>query len=167
MQTVVARGENIPAEYIAPLQDSSALLSNPELLRQRFLEQGYVHIKGFFERPDVMAARADIFSRLAEVGEIAEPAIDGIYTGTSQRKESIQNLGKFWRSVSETWSLRRLSHGLQLHDLMSKLLGEPARVQDYIFLRPANPGKATNIHCDYPFFTRTTETVATTMDRFG
>lgn len=172
MSTIVARGEHIPSEWIAPLQDSADLLDrdlldHPELLRQRFIKQGYVYLKGFFERDEIIAARHDIFSRLAEVGEVAEPITDGIYSGSSQRKEKVPDLGQFWRSVSETWNLRRLSHGLQLHQLMGNLLAEPARAQDYIFLRPANPGKATHIHCDYPFFTRTTETVATAWIALG
>jgi ectoine hydroxylase-related dioxygenase (phytanoyl-CoA dioxygenase family) len=167
MHTVVARGETLPAQYVAPLRDSSGLTDNPEQLRRQFREHGYIYLKSFFARDDVMAAREAIFTRLAEVGEIAEPVIDGIFTGTSQRKERVADLGKFWRSVSETWALRRLSHGMQLHTLMGELLDEPARVQDSKLLRPAGPAKATHIHCDYPFFTRTTETVATAWVALG
>lgn len=163
----VAQDETIPADYLAPLQDSSELLAKGQALRKRFDGDGHVYLKGFFARDDVLAARADIFRRLAEVGEIKEPVIDGIFSGASQRKEKVRDLGEFWKSVSETWSLRRLSHGRQLHDLMGALLGAPARAQDYIFLRPASPGKFTHIHCDYPFFTRTTESVATAWIALG
>lgn len=167
MHTVIARGEPIPAERLAPLQDSSALLTNVEQLRQRFDTDGYIYLRRFFDRADAIAAREDIFRRLAEVGEIAAPVLDGIYTGTSQRQERVPDLGAFWKSVSETWSLRRLSHGQRLHALMGNLLGGLARAQDYLFLRPANPGKSTFIHCDYPFFTRTTEAVATAWIALG
>jgi ectoine hydroxylase-related dioxygenase (phytanoyl-CoA dioxygenase family) len=167
MKNIVARGQPIPVQQVSELRDSSALLNDPGQLRRQFHDDGYVYLKNFFERSEIMAAREEIFTRLAEVGEIAEPVIEGIYTGTSQRKELITDLGRFWRSISETWALRRLSHGMPLHDLMGHLLNEPARAQDYIFLRPANPGKATHIHCDYPFFTRTTETVATAWIALG
>jgi len=167
MSIAMARGEPLPAEVLAPLVDSTGLEDRAEQLRARFASDGYVHIKGFFDHDDVMAARKAIFERLAEVGEIAQPAIDGIFTGASRRKETVADLGQFWRSVSESWPLRRLSNGIKLHRLMRHLLGEPARAQDYIFLRPAGPGKATHIHCDYPFFTRATEQVATAWIALG
>ena len=167
MSTAVAQGESIPPDYLAPLQDSSVLLDDKRTLQQKFIDEGYVYLPDFFPRDEARAAREDIFRRLSEVGEIAEPPIDGIYTGTSQRKERVRDLGVFWKSVSETWSLRRLSHGRRLHELMDKLLAGASRAQDYIFLRPANPGKSTAIHCDYPFFTRHTEAVATAWIALG
>ena len=167
MKQIVARGEPIPAALLAPLLDSSQLLreADPTRLQQRFHEQGYLFVKQFFDRDDIMAARQEILQRLVEVGEIAEPALEGIFTGVSQRREQVADLGKFWKSVSETWSLRRLSHSAALHDLMSTLLGGAAQAQDYLFLRPATPGKSTRIHCDYPFFTRATEAVASARQR--
>ena len=169
MKQIVARGEPIPAALLAPLLDSSQLLreADPTRLQQRFHEQGYLFVKQFFDRDDILAARQEILQRLVEVGEIAEPALEGIFTGLSQRREQVADLGKFWKSVSETWSLRRLSHSAALHDLMHTLLGGAAQAQDYLFLRPATPGKSTRIHCDYPFFTRATEAVATAWIALG
>ena len=171
MSVAIAQRESIPAEYLAPLQESSHLLEDGQALRQKMTDDGYVYLREFFPRDDIMAAREAIFRRLAEVGEVEEPLLEGIYSGTSQRLEKVQalgqDLGQFWRSVSETWALRRLSHGRQLHELMDKLLDGKSRAQDYIFLRPANPGKHTAIHCDYPFFTRHTDTVATAWVALG
>ena len=79
----------------------------------------------------------------------------------------MDDLGAFWKSVCETWSLRRITHGPRLYGLMSAVFGEPARGQDYLFLRPANRGKFTNLHCDYGFFTRTTESVLTAWIALG
>ena len=167
MSNVVAQGQPLSADIMAAMPDSSSLLVNDSAIKQEFDQQGYVYLKEFFPRADVIGAREAIFSRLAEVGEISQPVVEGIYSGTSQRKERVADLGQFWRSVSETWNLRRLSHGQQLHGLMDILLDTPSRAQDYIFLRPANRGKFTHIHCDYPFFTRATETVATAWIALG
>ena len=164
---ITSQGELIPAELVAPLRESNAVGSEPQALRARLEADGYIYLRGFFDRQDVMAARRDVFSRLAAVGEIAQPAVDGIHTGASERDALVPDRGEFWRSVSETWTLRRLSHGRQLHHLMDAVLGESARVQDYIFLRPAGPGKSTPVHCDYPFFTRLTEQVATAWIALG
>lgn len=171
MHSAIAQDETIPDEFIGPLRDSTDLLKtgngDAEQLNRRLREDGYVYLKQFFDHDDILAARRDIFARLAAVGEIAEPAVDGVFTGRSNRHSMEADAGRFWRSVSETWTLRRLSHGRQLHQLMDSLLGETSRAQDYIFLRPAGPGKHTQVHCDAPFFTRTTDTVATAWIALG
>ena len=167
MPMAVAKGETIGPEILGALRDSADAANDPGELVRRMQSDGYVYIRAFFDRDDVMAARRDVFTRLAEVDEIAEPVLDGIFTGRSTRDEKQTDRGAFWRSVSETWTLRRLSHGRQLHELMDVLLGERSRVQDYIFLRPAGPGKHTQIHCDAPFFTRSTEQVLTAWVALG
>lgn len=167
MRTVVAQQQEIPEPWLAPLRDSASLRNDDAGLRQRLQHDGYVHIREFFDRDDVLAARQAIFNQLASVGEIEQPPGEGIFTGVSQRRELMPELGEFWRSVSESWALRRLSHGPQLHRLMTALLGGAAQAQDFIFLRPAGPGKSTHIHCDAPFFTRMTEAVATAWIALG
>lgn len=160
----VAQGQVLPDRRLGPLKDSAPLVDDKtdhEQLKHNLDEDGYVYISNFFSREDTLAARSAIFGRLAEVGEIVAPVAEGIYSGTSRRREMIADLGAFWRSVSESWTLRRLSHGAQLHALTAILFGEASRVQDYVFLRPVNPGKFTHIHCDAPFFTRMTERVLT------
>lgn len=164
---VVAQGETIGHEFLGPLRDSAAVADNAHELKQRMLDDGYIYLRSFFQHQDVMAARRDIFTRLASVDEIAQPVLDGIFTGRSKRDEKEPDRGAFWRSVSETWTLRRLSHGRRLHDVMDILLDKPSRAQDYIFLRPAGPGKHTVVHCDAPFFTRTTEQVCTAWLALG
>jgi len=99
MQTVVAQSESIAAEYLGPLRDSSAVAAAPDVLQQRLQEDGYIYLRSFFDHADVMAARRDIFTRLAAVGEISEPVIDGIFSGTSKRDEKEPDRGAFWRSV--------------------------------------------------------------------
>lgn len=167
MQTIVAQGESINAEYLGSLRDSAAVVDDAGELLRRMDEDGYIYLRSFFDHDEVMAARRDIFTQLASVDEIAEPVLDGIFTGKSTRDDKQPDRGKFWRAVSETWTLRRLSHGRQLHNLMDVVLQQSSRVQDYIFLRPAGPGKHTHIHCDAPFFTRTTDQVATAWIALG
>ncbi len=167
MQSVIAQGETIDGDLLGSLRESSDVRTDQAALRQRLNDDGYVFLPEFFARDDILAARRDVFTRLAAVGEIESPPIDGIFTGTSKRTSALEDKGAFWRSVSETWTLRRLSHGRDLHELMDVLLDARSRVQDYIFLRPAGPGKSTHIHCDYPFFARETEQVATAWIALG
>ena len=48
--------------------------------------------------------------------------------------------------------MRRVTHGPRLRELVGLLFDAPARPHDYLFLRPAPVGNATNLHYDYPFF---------------
>ena len=159
--TPIAQGQRVSDDLIAPLRDSQADISSAETLKRRIIDEGYLFFRRFFDPDDVKATRTDIFSSLAAVGEIIGEPAHGIFSGQSERREKAHDLGTFWRSVSEQWSLRRISHGTDLHKLAGHILGEPARAQDYLFLRPTNPGKFTHLHCDAPFFTRETADVVT------
>jgi len=155
------KGRDVPPALIGELTDSAALLGEPELLRSRLQEDGYLFLKAVLPATAVHAARREVFQRLLQVGEIAEPAAAGIATGGSRRAELEPDLGGFWKSVSETPTLRSVSHGSSIGAILSLLFGEPARPQDYMFLRAAALGRATGLHFDYPFFTRAHDQVAT------
>src|SRR5713101_5570123 len=142
----------VPDELLGPLADSTSLLLEPDKLQRSFADNGYVLLRDVLPRDDVMAARREVFTRLAEVNEILPPVEAGIATGTSRRRELAPDLGAFWKSVSEGSALRRVTHGLRLRELASLLFNAPARPHDYLFLRPAPVGNATNLHYDYPFF---------------
>lgn len=156
-----AFGRAVPAAMIGELTDSTALLTTPDRLRSRVAEDGYLLLRGVLDVGEVLAARRAVFARLVKVGEIAEPAIDGITTGGSRRAELVDDLGVFWRSVTDTPPLRRVTNGPRLGQVMQAVLGTPVRAMDYIFLRACQPGRATGLHYDFPFFTRSTPRVYT------
>lgn len=157
----------VPADLLAPLRETPFAESDGEALRSRLRDDGYLFLRGVLNVDDVLAARSSVFERLAAVGEIGEPAIDGIFTGTSRRKELAGDLAAFWQSVSEEPLLRVVSHGERTRRIMSAVLGEPARPHDYIFLRPGVPGRATKLHYDYPFFARGSQRVFTVWTALG
>jgi ectoine hydroxylase-related dioxygenase (phytanoyl-CoA dioxygenase family) len=167
MDNCRVKGQPVPDDVIREMRDSASLLDDPKALRARLAEDGYLYLKGVVDRDTVMAARAEVFARLVSVGEIREPAIDGIATGDSKRKELEPDLGAFWRSVSEGGKLRAASNGRDMQLIMSLIFGEPARNQDYIFLRAGARGRATGLHFDYPFFTRAHDKVCTVWMPIG
>lgn len=139
-----------PAELLGPLVEAPS--DDPHALRSGFREHGYALLRGALDAAEVRAARRAVFGRLAEVGEIAPPVEEGIATGTSRRRESVDDLGAFWKEVSELPALRAVTHGARLRELAGWILDAPARAHDYLFLRPAPVGNATDLHYDYPFF---------------
>ena len=154
-------GRPVPPEMVGELADSTGLMGDPPALRARLQEDGYLFLKGVLSRAAVMDARREVFQRMVQVGEIAEPAAAGISTGASRRAEMEPDLGHFWKSVSEGPNLRSASHGSAMTAIMSLVFGEAARPQDYMFLRAGPFGRATGLHFDYPFFTRAHDRVAT------
>ena len=151
----------VPPEFLAPLVDATIHLSDPETLRQAFCDEGYLLLRDVLDRTNVLAARREVFTRLAEVDEIQSPPEAGIATGSSRRRELAGDLGAFWKSVSEGPALRRVTHGSRLRELAALLFDAPARPHDYLFLRPAPVGNATNLHYDYPFFAGGASRIAT------
>jgi ectoine hydroxylase-related dioxygenase (phytanoyl-CoA dioxygenase family) len=142
----------VPDEFLGPLVEFPPGPIDADMLRGSFSENGYVLLRGALDCNDVAAARNEVFSRLAEMDEILPPVEAGIATGVSRRKERSPDLGTFWKSVSEGPALRRVTHGPRLRELAGLLLGTAARPHDYLFLRPAPVGNATNLHYDFPFF---------------
>ena len=160
-------GVPVPDALLGELRESTALRDDPAALRQRMAEDGYVFIRAAVDSALALAARVEALFRLVEVDEIAEPALAGIFTGRSRRRERVPDLGAFWKSVSEGPALRRVTHGPELRGLLSAILGEPARPHDYLFLRVATPGKATDLHYDMPFFCRGSSRVHTVWIALG
>lgn len=167
MTSVYAQGEAVPAELCGDLKDSSPLADDSAALQSRFRDDGYVLIRGQLDAAEVEAARHEVFARLHEVDEVAEPIEAGIFTGRSQRHERLADLGAFWRSVSQGPALRAVSHGTRARTLLSRLLGEPARPHDYIFLRPGVVGRSTRLHYDLPFFARGSDRIVTVWTALG
>ena len=152
---------------IGEFVDSSGLFPDTAALSERFEADGYLFLRGLHDVAAVMDARREVFERLEAVGEVKSPALDGIFTGASRRREMAGDLGAFWQSMSQGPRLRAVTHGPRIREIVGRILGEPVRPHDYIFLRPAPVGRATGPHCDYPFFTRATERVVTVWTALG
>ena len=167
MSVAIAQGRRVPGELRGEIVDSNSLLERPVELRERLAEAGFVLLRGGVDQQTVFAAREEVFGRLANVGEIRQPAIDGIATGESQRRELVGELGEFWRSVCAGSALRQATHGQQMQDVMTLLLGEPAQSHDYMFLRPGRPGLSTRLHYDLPFFARGSNRIYTAWLALG
>ena len=167
MKDCVSQGQPVPESLIAPLRESTPVVSGGEEIRRQLADEGYLFFRGVLDVDDVMAAREEIFTRLMEVGEITPPAIEGIFSGESRRRELVDDLGRFWQSVSEGAAFRQVSHGPQVRTILSTIFGEPARAHDFIFLRPSPVGRMSNLHYDYPFFARGSDRVLTVWIPLG
>jgi ectoine hydroxylase-related dioxygenase (phytanoyl-CoA dioxygenase family) len=159
-------GRVLHSEVTGHFEDSTTV-DDPCELRRRLVESGYLFLRDVLDVSSVLAAREEVFSRLVEVGEIKLPASDGIATGQSRRLALVDDLIAFWQSVSEGPLLRQVSHGSRVSSLMQSVFGEPARPQDYLWLRPRAVGWSTRFHYDHPFFARGSRSVYTVWIPLG
>jgi ectoine hydroxylase-related dioxygenase (phytanoyl-CoA dioxygenase family) len=130
-------------------------------------QEGYVLLRGVHDAGEVMAARREVFSRLAEVDEVAQPPEAGIATGRSRRAELHADLGAFWRSVSEGPALRRVINGPRITAVMSRLFGEAAAPFSFAWLRAMTSGRASPLHVDHPYMNRGSQRLATVWTPLG
>ena len=152
MSSVMIQEREIPAELLGRLLEYSGSLTSTSELQKSFTENGYLLIRAAIDCEKVLAARSEVMSRLHAVGEIQEPAIEGIATGISQRLRPQDDDGEFWTSVNHGPALREVTHGEGTRNIVGHLLGAKARPHDLMFLRPTAPGKTTSLHYDFPFF---------------
>ena len=120
-------GREVPTKLVGKLRDSSALVGDQRKLRGRLAEDGYIFLRNVLDKDKVLAAREEVFARLVEVDEIKQPAMAGIGTGHSRRRELVKDLVAFWRSVSEGPALRQVTHGPRVRAVMKTVFDEPAR----------------------------------------
>lgn len=161
MARAYSQQQPVPDELLGPLVEATNLLGNAAALQRSFAAEGYVFLRDVLPREEILTARRMIFSLLAAVGEIKEPVDHGVATGTSRRREMSPDLGAFWKTVSEHPALRSVTHGPRLAELAGLVFDQPARAHNYLFLRPAPVGNATNLHYDYPFFAGGAASIAT------
>lgn len=167
MATYQIQQLEIPPDLLGPLVEYQGELSDQQALQETISEHGYLVLRAGLDRSAVLAAREEVMMRLQEVGEICAPAIDGIATGSSQRRETTEDLGDFWESVNQGTALRAVTHGNQLNQLLESVLGEAARPHDLMYLRPVTVGNGTDLHYDYPFFAGSSERIHTAWIPLG
>jgi ectoine hydroxylase-related dioxygenase (phytanoyl-CoA dioxygenase family) len=156
-------GREIPPQFCGELVETG----DPRDVSEAVKCDGYALLRGVLPRDEVLAARSEILRRLASVGEIAEPIESARATGTSRRRELAPDPNAFWRSVSETPTLRRVSHGGELAQVFATLFGEPAVPFDFLWLRTMPSGRASPLHFDHVYMNRGSSNVLTTWIPLG
>lgn len=133
------------------LRDSSDAADDAEELRRRVAEDGYLYLRGYLDRDEVLAARASLTERLAAEGVLdpAHPHIDAVCRPGAGYvfKPEITN---------GNVPVQNLLYSGRLVAFYEMLFGEPIRHYDFTWLRAIGPGRGTNPHCDLPYMGRGT-----------
>jgi ectoine hydroxylase-related dioxygenase (phytanoyl-CoA dioxygenase family) len=151
-----------PPADLDPIVSSSDLLGDPERLRRRFQEDGYLYLPELVPRPRLQALQAEIFAICRERGWFApestsierdEPRIVPVNEGEPEFFE-------VYDAVQRLESFHSLAHDDAILGVMRVILDETAFPHPLSICRlmfPDNNEAATPPHQDYPNNQGTTE----------
>jgi hypothetical protein len=162
--SAVIKGRQVDSSLLARLEAVTGRPRN-HIARSRFKLCGYLYIKGAIPRFLIDRARLSVMSALADVGEIDGSPFRGLASGTSKR-HLVEDPGSFWKRLTESSSIRAVSHSRHIGRWVEALLGGPCIPHDYAYLRARANGRGTRLHCDKTFFSRGA-TVLTTWIPLG
>ncbi len=149
-------------EKLGWLQESNGLLGQPRQMRARAQAEGYLFLRGFFEREQVLEARRTLLSALAEEGKLDPSAelMEGRVlpgAGLSFRPDLAQGNA----------ALHRVLYGERAMSFWDGFFGEQARHFDFTWLRAVGPGAGTLPHCDIVYMGRGTRDLWTLWTPLG
>jgi ectoine hydroxylase-related dioxygenase (phytanoyl-CoA dioxygenase family) len=176
-----SRGHDLDPEGFGFLSDSSAFIDDIPRLHRAMEEDGYLFLRGFFRREDVVAAREVVTDRLLAAG-ILDPAYSPMegrlakVTVVNERSAFVPGaMGEIVPVKSyNADDLTRTNQPLKdlltkgrVIDFFSKYLGGPARRLNYIWFRAVGRGMGTQPHCDWVYMSRGTPRLFTTWVPLG
>lgn len=142
-------------EAFGELRESSFLLDDAEALRLRMREDGYLYMRGFFRRDDVMEVRRELVGRLLKF-DLLEPGTDPM--------DAIARVGPRISTASAGNNdfttnnpiLDQLLYSGRMMDFYRHFFGEAVRHFDFTWMRMMSYGKGTTPHCDVVYMGRGT-----------
>jgi hypothetical protein len=134
------------------LRDSSHLLSETDALNARLQEDGYLFVRGFFKRDDVLRVRREFVKSLAAMGNL-EPGTDPM-EAILRKDGQLQPF--FYRWGLDNPELKPLLFSGRILDFYREFFGEAVRHFDETWLRLIGPGRGTQPHCDVVYMGRGT-----------
>jgi hypothetical protein len=155
------------------LRDSIALAADPVALRARMVEDGYLFLPGYLDREVVMAARAEIFGKLARLGALDpdQPLLDGIAAPRSERRDYPEagwaDQAAFAKDLRTGSAIRELCHRGRIIQFFEEFLGGTVRPLDFVWVRTVRAGGSTGCHYDRVYMGRGTPNLFTAWIPIG
>ncbi len=144
-------------ERLGDLRDRLPSGADAEAVRAMFERVGWVFLPGLLDRAAVEAARRELLTKYAVVGEIDDR--HPVEAGIAGNREGLRSANV--RALSE--SLRNGAHyesvilAPELIEIVGVLLGGDVRPYDFRWPRLARPGEGCGFHCDGPYMSRGTD----------
>jgi hypothetical protein len=155
------------AAVSAALAESGGLVGDPEALRRRFAEDGYLFLRGALDRGSVLAARSRILAGFHRQGWLGRPdsAVPAEGFGTHLGRKD------FWPGIVEMLRVREM-HALAFDPTLRGVLGalygreffaHPRRLPRIKFPAANDDWSETFAHQDFPYIQGSLDTVTVWM----
>jgi ectoine hydroxylase-related dioxygenase (phytanoyl-CoA dioxygenase family) len=149
--TSLGRQLETSEDTFGELRESSYLLGDGEALRGRMEEDGYLFLRGFLHRPDVMAARRSIVDRMAEKKGFLKPG-----SGPMDALPGDSFSCFIPEMARKNPALDHLLYSGPIMEFYREFFGEAVRHFDFTWLRAMPKGNGTSPHCDMVYMGRGT-----------
>lgn len=138
------------------LRPSDEIAHDPDALRQRMAEDGYLYMPGLLDREDVLDARRFVTQKLEEQMQLDPnyPAFDAVANPISTMKFNPE-------LARNNPSLMKVLYTGPMIDFFTRFLGGSIRHFDYTWFRAISPGRGTPPHCDIVYMGRGTKQLYT------
>jgi len=148
------------------LRESNAIRDQPEALRQRLNEDGFLFLRDFHDRNEVLGVRRDILQIMAATGELdpAAPLMEGVINPALKTQATVSTKG---RENLKTDSLKRLLYGPGPENFFRKLFAAEAEAYQFQWLRAGGHGAGSTIHADVVYMGRGTKRLCTIWTPLG
>lgn len=153
--TSVGHQLDTSSECFGELRESSLWIDDPESLRTRMEEDGYLFIRGFFQRDDVLQVRRELVTRMAKFN-LLEPGTNPM--DAIARVKPVENPAPEGNDdfAKNNPILDSLIYGDHIMSFYRQFFGEAARHFDFTWMRMMAHGKGTTPHCDVVYMGRGT-----------
>lgn len=158
------REMELPGKYLGELREANGILADVEALRARMADEGYLLIRGLFERERVLAARQQLVEVLAREGALNPdfPAMEAVVAagqhGSFRGGENDMTHAPAFRSLVESQAVM---------GFFARFLGGESLTYDYKWLRVVGPGSNTGAHYDVVYMGRGTHNLYTCWTPLG
>lgn len=140
------------------LRPSNDVLDDMDALRARLATDGYLYLKGFLDRAEVLKARRTILAHM-DAHEGLEPGsrpLDGVMGAYGK---TVPMMGR--RGITKHEDVLAVLESPKLRELYERIFGEEVATFDYKWLRAVGNEEATGCHMDHVYMGRGTDRLMT------
>ncbi|KAL5011123.1 hypothetical protein ScPMuIL_013428 [Solemya velum] len=156
-----------PSEELQKMQDSNHFLGDPDMLHRELHDKGYLLIRNFHDRQDVIGAKLAVLQHIRKCGVSLQA--DGWRDGVMRKTCGIDNVpfmeGR--NDITHSEELKRVFEGERPYKFFREFLGCNARTFDFKWLRAVPRDTFTGVHVDNVYMGRGTKHLYTLWTPIG
>jgi hypothetical protein len=159
------------AAHFGELRESSDLLGDRRALGARMGQDGYLFLRRYLPREQVLGVRRELVEKLATMGLIDRryPLLEARYSGNKAELDQMDPGARaaMSRDLRGGPALRALCQQGPLIEFFEAFLSGSIQPIDKILIRNVRVGSATPVHFDWVYFTQGTANLYTTWIPIG